>query len=162
MTHDATPRLDLLVPWDLPIEQKLDAAEQLKVTGALKQLLSALQQASNPQAIVILEQALLELGEAAESPAQLATTKTALQAWQVEDYDRYFGIGHVRSAEVAVCLVRGLLITYHRFLDMIDQDARFDPAYVAQQKQGFEQYVHLLCRVFQIHLEGHPFEEHQP
>ena len=56
MTHyDEHSQLDLLVPWDLPIDEQLSEADTVKLSQALKQILTALQQVDTSAALVIIQ-----------------------------------------------------------------------------------------------------------
>lgn len=154
MSSAPVPRLELLVPWELPIEQPLSAADQLRIGRALQNLLRALQ-APDAVALPLVDQALQELGEIAAAPADVNATKTGLQQPQIEDFDHYFEAVHVQTSDPAGCLVYGLLLTYRRALQLW-LSADFDSNQIADQKQGFASYAQLLLRVFQ------PVPEPQP
>ena len=154
MTQEDDLQLDLLVPWDLPIEQHLSEANQARVGQALNQLLQALSQTSYETALAIIDSLLVQLDTVEISSTQVASTKTALKSWEVEDFDRYFGVNHVQTQETALCIVRSLLLAVSRmFLLLYDQNNHFDPTQVERQKQGYISYVRLLSRVFNISLE---------
>jgi hypothetical protein len=145
-------RLDLLVPWALPLDQPLTGREREHVRQALLQLRQALREACAEQALQRLEQGLADLGEIAVQPIAPATTNTPLRVVEVSDYDRYFGLQHVHTPSDARCLVRGLLVACHRFLTLCCQISALNPEYVERQKRGFSSYVSLLARVFYINL----------
>ncbi|MBF2002250.1 MAG: hypothetical protein IGS38_16205 [Synechococcales cyanobacterium M58_A2018_015] len=151
MMPEPTPRLELLVPWELPIEQPLSATEQARVERALQQLLRALQQ-PDAVALATVTQALTELGPVPTTPANVTTSKTPLKQPQINDFDGYFETVHVQSAEVAACIVRSLLSTYQRLLSLWQQSDCFDAMQIEQQKQGLTSYVYLLGRVFYLNL----------
>ena len=160
---DSSPRLELLVPWELPIEQCLSATQQFRVERALQQLLQALEQ---PEAVALslVNQALVDFGTVSTSPAQIGMSKTPLKSPQIAEFDDYFEAIHVESSEPAACLVRSLLITYQRLLSLWLQADRlnleqFEPAQVEQQKQGLLSYVYLLGRVFQLESLSDPAQE---
>lgn len=152
MSSAPVPRLELLVPWDLPTEQNLSAADQIRIGRALHCLLQALQE-PDAVALTLIDQALAELGEIESSPTAVSSTKTALQQPQVEDFDCYFEAIHVQTSDPAGCLVRSLLLTYQRALQLWLR-GDFDPVQIAAQKQGFISYGHLLLRVFQLSEPG--------
>ena len=142
--------LDLLVPWELPLDQPLAGRDRERVRQALRQLLQALQEVEAKQALQQLEQALAHIGEIPVRPAVPATTSTSLRVAEVSDYDRYFDLQHVHTASDACCLVRGLLVTCHMFLTLCSQASALRPEHIEQQKQGFRSYVSLLVRVFHL------------
>ena len=119
---------------------------------ALLRLLQALQHPVEEQALRQLEQGLAALGEVAVRPIVPATTNTPLRVVEVSDYDRYFDLQHVHTASDALCLVRGLLVTCHRFLTLCNQVSELSSEHVERQKQGFRSYASLLARVFHINL----------
>jgi hypothetical protein len=142
--------LDLLVPWDLPLDQPLAGRDRERVRQSLFKLLQALQEPEAKQALQQLEQALADFGETTVYPAVPATTSTPLRVAEVSDYDRYFGLQHVHTPSQACCLVRGLLVTCHMFLNLCCQVSTLRPEHVEQQKQGFRTYVSLLARIFHL------------
>ena len=107
MTHyDEYSQLDLLVPWDLPIDEQLSEADTVKLSQALRQILKALLQVDTYAALVIIQDALSNNGFSFKvSPAKISSTKTPLKSWEVEDFDRHFGINHVQTTESAKCIV---------------------------------------------------------
>ena len=150
LPNGALPALDLLVPWELPLDQPLAGTDRLRVACALRQLLDALRAPAAQQARLMIDQALAELGEIATQPANTAATKTPLPAEEVEDYDRYFGVNHVHTASAAICVVRGLLVSCQTFMALCCHTP-LNQEHVEQQKQGFVSYVYLLARVFAFH-----------
>ncbi len=148
MSSAPVPQLELLIPWDLPTEQILSAADQLRIGRALQGLLQALR-AEDIAACEQLEQALADLGEIESAPATVDSTKTALRQPQVEDFDRYFEAVHVQTLDPAGCLIRSLILTYQRALQLW-LAGEFDTDQIATQKQGFISYSQLLLRVFQL------------
>jgi hypothetical protein len=154
MTKDADNlQLNLLVPWELPIEQPLSGANQARVGQALNQLLQALSQTSSETALAIIDSLLTKLDTVEIFPTQISSTKTAVKSWEVEDFDRYFGVNHVQSPEPALCIVKSLVLAYRMFVVLSSQNNYFDSAQVERQKQGIISYVRLLSRVFDISLE---------
>ncbi|NJL19905.1 MAG: hypothetical protein HC895_02305 [Leptolyngbyaceae cyanobacterium SM1_3_5] len=142
------PQLDLLSPWDLPIEQSLSESDRARVGQALQQFLQALH-TTDQEAIELLKTAISELGTSPVSPTEIAVTKTGLNQQQIDDFDRYFDVHHVQAENAAICLMRSILITYQRSLQLRHKQ-QFDPVQIAQEKQGFISYAHLLKRVFNL------------
>lgn len=149
----STSGLYLIVPWELPIEQQLCEADKAKICKALNQLLQALKQTSHQKALATVNQGLANLNLVDVSPAQASSTKTPLKLWEIEDFDKYFGVIHVQTPEPAVCLVTSVLVAYQTFLALNDYSSRFNPDQVELQKRGFESYARLLARVFNLCLE---------
>lgn len=147
------PRLYLLLPWDLPIEQQLSEDNQVKLRQALKQLLKALMQTSDGDALATINQELANLDIGNVFPASVSSTKTPLKAWEVEDFDNYFNVMHVQTEEPAICVVWSLLTAYQLFLTLNRYGSNFDPTQVALLKKGFKTYAYLLERVFDLRLE---------
>jgi len=147
---DQPPVLDLLVPWDIPLEYRLSDAEKIVLEESLRQLLKALQ-APNPKiAQQQIEQILAALDQPTPQVAEIISTKTFLNLEEVGDYDRYFGTNHIKTEDIALCLVRGLLVTCQRFMVLCAQTPQLDPHRASQQIQGFISYVHLLARTFSL------------
>jgi hypothetical protein len=153
MTPDPPPRLELLVPWELPTEHPLDSADRIRVGRALQRLLLALQEGSPPIALQQIAQALTDLGTVPTTIAQPANTKTSLKQPQIEEFDQYFETSHVHSVDPAGCIVQSLLVTYWRSLHLWQQQPDLDPQPMQLQKQGLISYIHLLARVFHLDLE---------
>jgi hypothetical protein len=151
--HPPSPKLYLLVPWELPIQQQLSDENKFKLCHALKHFLNVLEQASCPEAATAIDQALEKLDINSISPIQLASTQTPLAPWEVEDFDIYFDVSHVQAQEPAVCMVRSLLVSYQAFLILSYQGSDFDLTQAEQQRQGFRSYVYLIARVFDLSLE---------
>ena len=138
MTKDALPdRLYLLPPWDLPIQQQLSEANEVKLRQALKQLLQALDSSSYQEGLNIINQELANLDISHIFPASISSTKTALKPWEVEDFNNYFKLMHVETKEPAVCVVWGLLTTYKAFLALDGSDSEFDSTQVEYLQEGF-------------------------
>ncbi|MEL6137599.1 MAG: hypothetical protein AAFQ61_00075 [Cyanobacteria bacterium J06626_23] len=153
--EDQPPVLDLLVPWEIPLECRLSDAEKQPLRESLLQLLEALEEDDFVRSQSQMEQILANLPSPAVRPAQIASTKTSLTADAVDDYDRYFGVSHVRpktatAFDIALCLVQGLLVNCQRFVGLCRQTSQLDPQLIAQQKQGFISYAHLLARTFSL------------
>ncbi|MEM1290622.1 MAG: hypothetical protein AAGH67_03955 [Cyanobacteria bacterium P01_H01_bin.162] len=142
--------LELLIPWDLPLEQHLSPTDKSRIDQALRQLLQALAQPSPQAALISISQALTALGEVDTQTASIQSTQTSLKAWEVEDYDRYFQIRHVHTEQSALCLVRGLLLTCQKFFEIHMQTPWLDTRQVKQQQQGFISYIELLQRTFDL------------
>jgi len=149
-SNESPTSLELLIPWELPLDQHLSPDDRVRIDRALRQLLQALENSSLQEALSRINQALEELGEIDTQPASIRNTKTSLKAWEVEDYDRYFQICHVHIEQSAICLVQGLLVTCQRFLEICLQTPWLDAQHIQQQKQGFISYIHLLRRVFDL------------
>jgi len=148
--NESPTSLELLIPWELPLDQHLSPADRTRIDRALRQLLQALENPASQAALSCVNQVLEELGEIDTQPASIRSTKTSLKAWEVEDYDRYFQIRHVRTEQSAICLVQGLLVTCQRFVEICLQTPWLDAQHIQQQKQGFISYIHLLRRVFDL------------
>ncbi|WP_299485550.1 hypothetical protein [Acaryochloris sp. IP29b_bin.137] len=142
--------LDLLVPWDIPLECQLSEPEKQRIQQCLDQLVNAINAPTFIQALSQIETILSHLETPKTQLAKPSSTKTALSTEEVDDYDQYFRVNHVESHETALCLVRGLLTNCHRFMALCYQSPQLDPQQIDQQKQGFLCYVHLLTRVFNL------------
>ncbi|MEM6836045.1 MAG: hypothetical protein AAF609_04240 [Cyanobacteria bacterium P01_C01_bin.120] len=142
--------LELLVPWDLPIDQHLSVDESDRIDQALQQLLQALESNSPQSALNRIDQAIANLGHLDTQTADVTQTKTSLKPWEVEDYDLYFQTRHVRTKNPAICLVKGLLLTCRCFVEICLQTPHLDAQQIKQQTQGFISYIYLLRRVFDI------------
>ncbi|NEP19793.1 MAG: hypothetical protein F6J97_23390 [Leptolyngbya sp. SIO4C1] len=148
--EDSPTTLDLLVPWEIPLAHYLRDPERQQIRASLQQLLQALQTPDFDQARLQIEQILASLAVPETQSAQVKSTKTGLTSDDINDYDQYFGVNHVQTEAIALCLVRGLLTNCHRFMTLCAQQPQLDPQQIALQKQGFISYVHLLARAFYL------------
>jgi len=142
--------LELLIPWELPLNQYLSPADRSRICQVLRQLLQALENCPLQEALSRINQTLEALGEIETQPASIHSTKTSLKPWEVEDYDRYFQTCHVRTQQSALCLVKGLLVTCQKFMEICIQTPWLNAKYIQQQKRGFISYTYLLMRIFDI------------
>ena len=154
MTHyyDEYSQLDLLVPWDLPIDEQLSEADTVKLSQALRQILKALEQVETSAALVIIQDGLSKLAFVDIFPAKISSTKTPLKKWEVEDFDRHFGIDHVKTQKPAFCIVKSLMLAIHRMFILLDKqnNPKFDSIQIERQKQGYISYIQLLSRVYHL------------
>jgi hypothetical protein len=154
MTHNSLPsQLYLLDPRNLPIEEQLSSSNQIRIRQALQNLLRALNELSNSQALIIINLALANLDLGDVSPALIASTQTSLKSWEVEDFNRCFKLTHVATKNRSVCLVLGLLTVYKTLLVLEQEESQFNPDLVEDLKEGLKSHVYLLGRVFNLSLE---------
>ncbi|MCC5667061.1 hypothetical protein LC653_25025 [Nostoc sp. CHAB 5784] len=153
MYHDAPlQQLELLVPWELPLERELSQSNQIKLTKALTELLTALAESDVEQGIVILENAGAELEIYDTFPAEVTSTNTTLKYWEIEDFDNYFRVRHVQTTEPEICLVHGLMVACQAFLRLSMKDS-LDINQLNFQREGFRANAYLFGRVFHLTLQ---------
>ena len=155
MTHyDKYSQLDLLVPWDLPIDEQLSEADTVDLSQALRQILKALQQVDTSAALIIIQGELSKLASVNISPAKISSTKTPLKKWEIEDFDRHFGVNHVESRKPSFCIVKSLMLAVYQMFILLDKqnNSQFDSIQIERQKQGYISYIHLLSRVYHLQL----------
>jgi len=147
--------LILLRPDYLPSSHKVNESKD-KLYTVINLLCQALAETSQQSALTTINLALDILGpvEVIETGETLPTN-TALKTWEIEDFDQFFGLKHVRAREPAECLVASLLTAYGAWLELNrctshDESAKLD---VESQKNGFKSCVSLLARVFNLDLE---------
>lgn len=143
-------RLYLLIPGDLPIQEQLDEVETSKLSQAINQLLIALKETSNQEALAIINQELANLEIADLLTVEISSTETSLKVSEVEDFDNYFDVFHVKTNQPAICIVRSLIVAYKAFLELNQYCHHLNPMQIKLQKQGFEAYAYLLVRVFSL------------
>jgi hypothetical protein len=154
MTHNSLPsQLYLLFPGNLPIEQQLSSSNQVKIRQALQNLLQALNESSNRQALVILNRELANLDLSNICPASIPSTQTLLKPWEVEDFNQCFKLAHVKTEDKSICLVWGLLTVYKTLLVLERDNPKFNPSRVTDLKEGLKSHIYLLGRVFNLSLE---------
>lgn len=150
--------LILLRPDCLPWSHKLTTKSKNKLQTALNLLQQALAETDRQDALNAIERATeaiepLEIIEIEE----LLPTNTSLEAWEIDDFDRFFSLKHVQATEPAICLVASLLMGYRALLQL-DSCILFESNYpkIETQKSGFTSCVKLFARVFDLHLEEIP------
>lgn len=151
MNHYDEFPLNLLVPWDLPIDERLSQADTVKLSQALCQILKALKQVNASSALVMIEDELYKLGSTDVFPAKISSSKTALKSWEIEDFDSHFDVNHVESQQPALCIVKSLMLAVYRMFVLLNEpNSDFDSTAVERQKQGYISYIRLLSRVYHL------------
>lgn len=150
--NDFNFQLDLLVPWDIPLDYQLDIETKEKLNVVLTILLRSLKETSLEIALQEIDTALDYLGEVEINQANISYTQTPLKGWEVTDYDRYFQINRIQSKEPALILVKGLLVNCRTFFLLCQSNNSLNPIQIDIQKKGFASYTHLLARSFQLNI----------
>ncbi|QLE54760.1 hypothetical protein [Nostoc sp. TCL26-01] len=154
MTKNHFPnQLYLLVPWDLPIEQELNEVDKNKLYKILSQFLLVLKEPVVPEALITINQILANLEMVDIITAKISSTETSLKAGEVEDFDNYFGVTHIKTQETAICLIKSVILAYKNFLEISQNFHDVDLIQVELQKRGFATYIYLIARVFSLNLE---------
>ncbi|MEM8676659.1 MAG: hypothetical protein AAGF83_22770 [Cyanobacteria bacterium P01_G01_bin.67] len=154
MIHNSLPsQLYLLFPGNLPIDEQLSSSDQVKIRPALQNLLQALNELSNRQALVIINRELANLDLSNIYPTSIPSTETSLKPWEVEDFNQCFKLAHVATEDKSTCLVWGLLTVFKTLLLLERDNPRFNPSRVKDLKTGLKSHVYLLGRVFNLSLE---------
>lgn len=144
--------LQLLNPWELPQSLDLEPSEQALVASALQKALEALNQTDDRRALATIETALKSLGSINGLTLPIENSKTSLQAWEIEDYDRFFKIQHVETDTPELCIIQGFLLVIQSFLSLSLENEHLSEQDLIQQRQGFIIYANLLARVFNLTL----------
>lgn len=155
MTYDSLPsQLYLLVPWELPIDERLSPSDRVKMRRVLHSLLQALNESSSRQALAIIDRELDDL-VLSLNLAPIASTKSPLKPWEVKDFNHYFNLAHVRTDDKSICIVWGILTVYKTLLLLsLDKDSPdFNSSRIRDLQEGLKSYVYLLGRVFNLSLE---------
>lgn len=142
--------LDLLPPQELvrPYELSQPAKGQLKLT--LQQLKETLALENPVQAMASIKVAWQQL-----CPVETVLleeevpTGTSLKRQQVEEFDHYMKICRIKAKEPAKLIVTSVLRTYLFFLE-VNENWPLDPAEVKRLKSGFQTYIDLIARVFDL------------
>ncbi|MEM7759320.1 MAG: hypothetical protein AAF298_14525 [Cyanobacteria bacterium P01_A01_bin.40] len=154
MTYDSLPsQLYLLIPGNLPIDEQLSSSNQVKIRQTLQNLLQALNELSNHQALTIIDRELANLDLSNICPAPIPSTQTSLKPWEVEDFNQCFKLAHVATEDKSICLVWGLLTVYKTLLILERNNPKFNPSRVKDLKEGLKSHIYLLGRVFNLSLE---------
>lgn len=128
---------------------------------ALNLFQQALAETSHQRALIPIDRALEILGSVEDiETEEIFHTNVALDPWEVEDYDRFFGLKHVQTRNPAKCLVVSLLVTYRALLELncsiSPESAKLANLEIETQKIGFKSCVSLLARSFNLCLEEMP------
>ena len=150
--NDFDFKLDLLVPWDIPLDSQLEPIQQEKIIKSLKILLRSLEEPSIEIALQKINLAIDYLGEISISHAEIDYTKTSLKNWEVADYDTFFKVNRVEAKEPELCLVKGLLVNCRAFFLLCQASDKLDPIQINIQKKGFAIYAYLLARNFGLEI----------
>lgn len=150
--NDFDFQLNLAIPWDIPIDYRLNSIQQQKLAKSLKLLLESLRLDSIDKSLTKNQQAIDCLGIVAMQPVEVEQTKTSLKTWEVKDYDDYFKINRVRSTEPATILVQSLLVNCQAFFLLCKNNKQLDKNQIQIQKQGFISYVYLIARNFNLEI----------
>ncbi|MEL7226031.1 MAG: hypothetical protein AAF810_18805 [Cyanobacteria bacterium P01_D01_bin.36] len=145
--------LDLLVPWDIPLECQLSEPVKKQIGEGLRSLLKILNTPNLSQSHHQITHLLTTFPKPKTQPAQVKSTKTALSPAAVEDFDTYFKTNHIQTKtddDTALTLTYGLITNCHKFITLCHHTPQLSPQHVTQQKQGFISYSLLLTRVFNI------------
>lgn len=136
----------LLPPQDLLSSYSLSQSVAIQVNQALAQFQQALSLEESLQANII-NAALQQLMPVSVIPlGKEFSTGTNLNYQQVQEFDRYMEVQHLKAEEPAKLIVTSLLRAYLGFLE-ISKGLTFNPN-KASVKSGFKTYVILLIRAF--------------
>lgn len=141
--------LDLLLPDKLPAETILTETERSRMHALLRTLLEALE-LDHAASVKKLEDLLVELGKPDGLPAAVDTTGLPLTAFQASDYDRYFRVNRLTTAEPAVAMARSLIQTVHAVTELFDRGKDLPAIHIRRQIEGFVSHTHLLARTFGV------------
>lgn len=150
--NDFEFQLNLPIPWDIPLDYRLEPIQQQKLTKSLKLLLESLSLDSIDKSLTKNQQAIACLGIVTMQSVEVEQTKTFLKTWEVQDYDNYFKINRVRSTEPAAILVQSLLVNCRAFFLLCKNNKQLDKNQIKIQKQGFISYVYLIARNFNLEI----------
>jgi len=153
LSERSSDTLDLLVPWDIPLECQLSEPIKQHIEESLRSLLGALNNPDLVQARLQIHQLINTLPTPNTRPAQVKSTKTALSNAAVEDYDTYFHTTHIQAEgpdDTGLTLTQGILTNCHKFITLCCDTPDLDAQQISQQKQGFISYITLLSRIFHI------------
>lgn len=79
---------------------------------------------------------------------KLISTNTLLEPREIEYFDNFFNIEHVETQECAACFVSSVLIAYKTWIELIVHTPAITAQELETQKQGFQNCVSLLMRMF--------------
>ncbi|WGF87878.1 hypothetical protein [Marinivivus vitaminiproducens] len=146
--REAEPRLELLLPDMLPSHLVPTPAERDRLEGVLTGLVKALQHPDRAVGLRRIEELLARVTVVDVRPARMADTGIPAKLEQVDDFDTYFRVDRIDSAQPASSLVRGLLQTSHAVMSLFCRSDQLPSERAEQQIAGFVSYANLLGKTF--------------
>ena len=153
MDHEISPTLRLVSPSTLHKTVVLTSDQREEIAEILSQFLAALEKTSPTESLRLIEPLVRRSNgdtqsiTAAENPFPLAFE-------DIQDYDNYFCVSHVKSTNQAEILLGSLVTSCLEFLDYCVQKPTTNAQLIAALIQGFRSQANLLNRMF--HLEDSP------
>lgn len=145
-----TTQLYLLIPDQLPCQNKISETTKASILPSLNLALQALDLDCPVQAIEKINLALAIL-----KPSNILfdnyDVKKQKKYQQMLDYDDYFHVKHVKSNEPEICLFKSILIAFNRFLLLESQGDISNVENIKIQREGFRTYFLLLTRVYNLY-----------
>ncbi len=141
-------RLELLFPDALPTNLVPNPADRAVLHGMLCDILQALHHHDRRESLRMLGALLWQIDDPGSMPMAVGPTGTPAKTAQVNDFDSYFRVNRIVSADPALSLVRGLLQTATAVVDLFCRATDLPAAEVERQMAGFVAYTHLLGRIF--------------
>ena len=148
----------LLQPNCLSWSYKTNEFEDTLCTG-LNLLQQALDESSYERSLITVNKALEILGSVEVIETENIHTNNFLEPWEIEDYDRFFGLKHIQAKNPAKCLVVSLLRAYQVWLELnccAPPELTKSVKELESQKAGFKNCVSLFSRAFNLRLEETP------
>lgn len=141
-------RLDLLFPDALPTDLVPSPADRAVLHRMLCGILQALHHHDRRESLHMLGALLSQIDDPGSMTVTVGPTGTPAKTAQVNDFDSYFRVNRIVSADPALSLVRGLLQTATAVVDLFCCTTNLPAAEVERQMAGFVAYTHLLGRIF--------------
>jgi len=142
----------LIRPELLSSTYALSISSQEKLSRVLQIFLGALAETSDEKALQKLDRALeiLEPLNAIE-PDKINSTHNGLQAWEIQEYDNFFGLSHVQTKQPADCLLASIILAYRTLLELNIRDSTIpEHSNIETLKIGFKSSAKLLMRTFNL------------
>ena len=145
----------LLDPEELPVSNNFDSSTKERLHNILNMAKIALGQKSYSSSIEILERAinLLNLDPETEDDYHITSKISTLKAWEIQDYDTFFGIIRVKSSSPVEYSILSLLVSSQNFLHMLQKTSPDNLHAIEHQMTGFISHINLMIRVLDIPLE---------
>jgi hypothetical protein len=147
--------LDLLPPDQLLFSSNSETTLQPVLVQVLHLIWQALNETPSPQAICIIAQAELILSTSQHHnwSFNIANVTVPLKALDIQDYDQFFAVRRIQSDSPIEAIIASLTTAIHSFLDICLHKPEIEPILIDRQIEGFKNYVQLLARLFDVHLE---------
>ncbi|GBF80864.1 hypothetical protein [Aphanothece sacrum] len=145
-------KLNLLNPLQLPTTLSPDSETNNKILKTLELIQIVITESDTDQNLDKLIEAMVILGETQQSLINNPITETFLSLEEIEDYDNYFMVNHCNSENIAISIVSSIVLAMRELL-LLSKLHNFNHEELLKLKQGYQEYINLLFRTFNLSEE---------